>query len=78
MSWRGEQGGIDAARLGAQANRWTHIARTEEAIEAQIFPRLYALAEVLWTYPVNREYAEFQGKVDMRKLRTWIYCAYCG
>ncbi len=115
MSWRGEQGGIDAAKqghyvvmsptshcyfdysyettstekvysynpvpkeltgdqmkyiLGAQANLWTHIARTEEAIDAQIFPRLYALAEVLWTNPLNREYAEFQGRMNMRKLRT--------
>jgi hexosaminidase len=111
MSWRGEQGGIDAAKqghyvvmsptshcyfdysyettslekvysynpvpnelsgnqmkyiLGAQANMWTHIARTEDAIDAQIFPRLYALAEVLWTNPPVRELGRLR---ELRELR---------
>lgn len=114
MSWRGEQGGIEAARqghsvvmsptshcyfdysyettptekvysyepvpkalsanqskyiLGAQANMWTHIARTEAAIDTQIFPRLYALAEVLWTHPATRDYAELQRRISVRALR---------
>ena len=111
MSWRGEQGGIKAARqghnvvmsptshcyfdysyettstkkvysyhpvpkelagdpskyiLGAQANMWTHIARTEPAIDAQIFPRLYALAEVLWTNPAVRDYADLELRISVR------------
>ena len=111
MSWRGEQGGIEAARqghgvvmsptshcyfdysyettstkkvysyhpvpkeltgdpskyiLGAQANMWTHIARTEPAIDAQIFPRLYALAEVLWTNPAVRDYADLELRISVR------------
>jgi hexosaminidase len=111
MSWRGEQGGIEAARqghsvvmsptshcyfdysyettstekvysyapvpkelagdpskciLGAQANMWTHIARTEPAIDAQIFPRLYALAEVLWTNQAVRDYAELERRISVR------------
>jgi len=113
MSWRGEQGGIEAARqghsvvmsptshcyfdysyettstkkvysydpvpkeltgdpskciLGAQANMWTHIARTEPAIDAQIFPRLYALAEVLWTNPAVRDYADLERRISVRTL----------
>jgi hexosaminidase len=113
MSWRGEQGGIEAARqghrvvmsptshcyfdysyettstekvysyhpvpqelagdpakyiLGAQANMWTHIARTEPAIDAQIFPRLYALAEVLWTNPAVRDYADLEHRIPVRTL----------
>jgi hexosaminidase len=112
MSWRGEQGGIEAARqghsvvmsptshcyfdysyettpiknvysyhpvpkeltgdqskyiLGAQANMWTHIARTEPAIDAQIFPRLYALAEVLWTNPAVRDYADLEHRISVRR-----------
>ena len=112
MSWRGVQGGIEAARqghcvvmsptshcyfdysnettstekvysyepvpekltgdqskyiLGAQANMWTHIARTEAAIDAQVFPRLYALAEVLWTNPSTRDYAELQRRISEGK-----------
>ena len=114
MSWRGVQGGIEAARqghcvvmsptshcyfdysyvttsaekvysyhpvpnelsvsqtklvLGAQANMWTHIARTEETIDAQIFPRLYALAEVLWTNPVTRDYPDLEKRIS--KLRGY-------
>lgn len=111
MSWRGVQGGIDAAKmghsvvmsptshcyfdysyettstekvysylpvpkelpieqskfiLGAQANMWTHIARTETAIDAQIFPRLFALAEVLWTNPVVRDYADLERRIGVK------------
>ena len=36
--------------LGAQANFWSHIDRTEAGMDKQIFPRLLALAEV---YSVN-------------------------
>lgn len=112
MSWRGVQGGIEAARqghhvvmsptshcyldyshettstekvysydpvpqeladgqskyiLGAQANMWTHIARTETAIDAQVFPRLYALAEVLWTNPKVRDFSDFQHRIATLK-----------
>ena len=113
MSWRGEQGGIEAASqghrvvmsptshcyfdysyettstekvysyhpvpeeltgdpskfvLGAQANMWTHIARTGPAIDAQIFPRLYALAEVLWTDPAVRDHADLEHRISVRTL----------
>jgi hexosaminidase len=109
MSWRGIQGGIEAAKqghnvvmsptshcyfdysyettstekvysyhpvpkelsasqskyiLGAQANMWTHIARTPTAIDAQIFPRLYALAEVLWTNPEMRDYPDLEKRIS--------------
>jgi len=108
MSWRGVQGGIEAAGqghhavmsptshcyfdysyetistakvysyqpgpaelkagqsrfiLGAQANMWTHIARTEDAIDAQIFPRLYALAEVLWTNEDGRNFQDLERRI---------------
>jgi N-acetyl-beta-hexosaminidase len=52
--------------LGAQANMWTHIARTEEAIDQQVFPRLNALAEVLWTNPATRDFANLENRI------TWI------
>lgn len=50
--------------LGAQANMWTHIARTEQAIDEQIFPRLYALAEVLWTNPEIRDFEDFEKRLS--------------
>jgi len=110
MSWRGIQGGIDAAVmghpvvmsptshcyfdyshettpaekvyqyqpvpdqlntseakliLGAQANMWTHIARTPEAIDSQIFPRIYALAEVVWTHPATRDFSDLKKRIEI-------------
>jgi len=114
MSWRGEQGGIDAAKLGhdvimtpgkyvyfdhnqlkendtltiggylplkqvydynpipaaltaaeglhvlgAQANVWTEYMVSQAKIEYMIFPRLAALAEVLWTQPENKNWDNF-------------------
>lgn len=107
MSWRGIQGGIEAARmghdvvmsptthcyfdypmvitdlaktysydptpaeltpaesehiLGVQANMWTHLV-PQEGIDAQIFPRLLALAEVAWSSP-ERDYTDFLSRVQ--------------
>jgi hypothetical protein len=49
--------------LGLQACMWTHLARTTEAIDMSIFPRVLALAEVGWT-PVNRRnWEEFAARM---------------
>jgi hexosaminidase len=53
--------------LGAQANMWTHIARTPEAIDSQIFPRIYALAEVLWTNPAKRDFEHMNKRIELYK-----------
>jgi hexosaminidase len=45
--------------LGAQANMWTHIARTEDEVDVQIFPRLIALAEVCWSAGNQRHWKDF-------------------
>lgn len=34
--------------LGVQANFWSHIDRSEYNIDRQLFPRLFALAEIAW------------------------------
>lgn len=44
--------------LGAQANFWSHIDRQSFAMERQIFPRLLALSERLWTGE-SRDYEDF-------------------
>jgi hexosaminidase len=115
MSWRGEEGGIDAARmgnkaimtpgshcyfdhyqgdpsleplaiggyttlkkvyhyepipqelsaeegeliLGAQANLWTEYMPTTQQVEYMVFPRLAALAEVLWSPKATRNWVNF-------------------
>lgn len=124
MSWRGEQGGIDAANmghdvimtpgshcyfdsyqadpatqplaiggflpiekvysyepipaqidpakakhvLGAQANMWTEYIPTTEHVEYMIFPRILALSEVVWTEKDNRNWINFQQRLQAHYL----------
>jgi hexosaminidase len=120
MSWRGEQGGIDAAKqshdvvmtpgawcyfdksqsmnedsvtiggylpiekvyqydpvpkqlsaeegkhiLGAQANVWAEYIRNTRKVEYQVFPRIAALSEILWTAKDKKDSADFE-----RRLQT--------
>ena len=50
--------------MGVQANFWSHIDRTEPAMDRQIFPRLLALAEVGWTEKSNRNWDSFQKRLN--------------
>ena len=127
MSWRGTQGGIDAARaghdvimtptshtyldyyqsrdqaheplaiggflplatvyafepvpaelepqfaahvLGAQAQVWTEYMAGGKQVEYMAFPRLTALAEVVWTPVERKDYADFLARLS----RTWRGC----
>jgi hexosaminidase len=125
MSWRGEQGGIDAAKLGnkvvmtpvshcyfdyyqgdpaieplafggnitlkkvyhfepipaeltaeeakmvlgAQANVWTEYIPHPSHAEYMIFPRLSALAEVVWSPKGNRNWADFSRRMEYQYRR---------
>ncbi len=114
MSWRGEAGGVAAARmghtvvmsptshcyfdydyglistrtaygyepvpkeltaaqgrlvLGAQANMWTHIARTEADVDRQVYPRLLSLAEATWTPRARKSWPDFSRRLAAQKLR---------
>jgi hexosaminidase len=44
--------------MGGEVNMWSERV-TEETIDQKIFPRLIAMAEILWTYPVERDYTAF-------------------
>ena len=48
--------------LGAQANFWSHIDRTESKVDRQLFPRLLSIAEITWS-PQNRDEDSFQNRV---------------
>ncbi len=118
MSWRGQQGGIEAARLrhdvimtptdhcyfdyaqgssrepiniggyiplgkvyafnpvpaelsaeeqkyilGAQGNVWTEYMKTPDKVEYMVFPRMLALAEVLWSPQESRDYRDFLNRL---------------
>lgn len=113
QSWRGFQGGIDAANaghevvmsptshcyfdyglestdleevysfdpipegleedkkhfvIGGECNMWTERA-PQETIDSKVFPRILALSEVLWSYPEERDYDEFYGRVQDHLVR---------
>ena len=49
--------------LGAQAELWTEHMRTEERVEHAAFPRLDALAEVLWSPQAARDWNSFAARL---------------
>lgn len=132
MSWRGEQGGIDAAKqnhdvimtpgnpvyfdhsqstnedsvtiggynpiekvysyepipkelndeqakhvLGAQANMWTEYMAYPSKVEYMLFPRIAALSEVLWSPKENRNWDDFQNRLQYQfKRYDWMKINY--
>jgi N-acetyl-beta-hexosaminidase/alpha-L-fucosidase len=128
MSWRGEQGGIDAARQnhdvvmtpgeyvyfdhsqlqnddsltiggylpvnkvyqyepvpkgltaeearhikGAQANLWTEYITNPGKIGYMIFPRLSALSEVLWSPKEQRNWPDFERRLQTQYIRYQLW-----
>jgi hexosaminidase len=51
--------------IGAQGNLWTEYIASLQHAEYMAFPRLCALAEVVWSPPGSRNYNDF-----MRRLQT--------
>lgn len=50
--------------LGAQANVWTEYIETPEHAEYMIFPRLLALAEVVWSPREKRDQEDFKRRIE--------------
>ncbi|MBC8871620.1 MAG: family 20 glycosylhydrolase [Planctomycetes bacterium] len=55
--------------LGAQANFWSHIDRTEAGVDKQLFPRLLALAEVVWSPKELRDWENFSHRLEEHCMR---------
>jgi hexosaminidase len=49
--------------LGAQGNVWTEFIPTSELVEYMTYPRATALAEVTWSSPDGRDFAEFSQRL---------------
>jgi hexosaminidase len=49
--------------LGAQANVWTEYMRYPSKIEYMLFPRIAALAEMLWTPEAKKSWPQFEMKL---------------
>ena len=51
--------------LGAQANMWTEYQSNERKIEYQLFPRITALSEVLWSPKEKRDWKDFERRLPV-------------
>ncbi|MGW7450628.1 beta-N-acetylhexosaminidase [Streptomyces sp. NPDC054787] len=64
----------EAARhvLGAQANAWTEVMQDQNRLDYQVFPRLAAFAEVVWSplpEPHQRDFARFEDRMTAHYAR---------
>ncbi|MEA1875751.1 MAG: family 20 glycosylhydrolase [Bacteroidota bacterium] len=50
--------------LGGQANFWSHIDRTKKSMQRQIFLRIIALSEALWSEPAQKDFVNFSTRLD--------------
>jgi len=50
--------------IGAQANIWTEYIKTASHVEYMAFPRMLALAEVAWSRKEDRDFADFQRRLN--------------
>ncbi len=49
--------------LGAQANMWTEYMNNTRKVEYQLFPRITALSEVLWSPKEKRDWKDFERRL---------------
>lgn len=50
--------------IGGECNMWTEHVPTEKALDQKIHPRMEALAEVLWSYPGERDFEHFYQRIQ--------------
>ena len=50
--------------LGGQANIWTEYIKTPSHVEYMAFPRMLALSEVLWSRQEDRNFEDFQNRLQ--------------
>ena len=57
--------------LGVQASLWTEFCESSEDVDFLLFPRLGAVAEAAWCFPVAKKWDRFLGTLDDYRLR-WL------
>ena len=50
--------------IGGECNVWTEHINNEKELDNKVFPRLIAMAEVLWTSSNDRDYFEFKKRLQ--------------
>lgn len=56
-------------KISAQANLWTEYRPTPEQVEYMIFPRISAIAELVWTNNQNKYYNNFLERMKLQNKR---------
>ncbi|MBK7129240.1 MAG: beta-N-acetylhexosaminidase [Crocinitomicaceae bacterium] len=51
--------------LGAECNMWTEQVPDENNLDSKVFPRMIALAEVLWSGPDTNRYDDFYKRLQL-------------
>lgn len=59
--------------LGAQANIWTEYVKNGRKLEYMIFPRMTALSEVLWSRKEDKNWEDFQPRLQrqLKRFDLW-------
>jgi hexosaminidase len=59
--------------LGAQANVWTEYMKNTGKVEYQVFPRIAAMSEVLWTAKEKKDSADFERRLltQFKRYDLW-------
>ncbi|ANH80849.1 beta-N-acetylhexosaminidase [Niabella ginsenosidivorans] len=60
---------------GGQANLWTEYIGNPKKVEYMIFPRMSALAEALWTPKPERNFDDFNKRLETQKKRYDLWNA---
>ncbi|PLX10209.1 MAG: beta-N-acetylglucosaminidase [Marinilabiliales bacterium] len=64
--------------LGTQANVWTEYMETSKHVEYMVLPRMAALSEVCWTYPINKNWDSFKSRItehfNIYQTLDYNYC----
>lgn len=58
--------------LGAQGQLWTEYMKDSRHVEYMAFPRVSALAEVVWTPKTARDFTDFSGRLNTHLRRLQI------
>ena len=59
--------------VGVQGALWTELIRSQR-MDYMLFPRLAALAEVAWTPPSRKNWANFSDRMNKLHLQRLKYC----
>lgn len=61
--------------LGAQANLWTEYIKNPKKLEYQLFPRISALSEVVWSPKEVKDWSRFSGELPQILARYDLWKA---